>query len=158
KRFTRTEPGGRTEEVLCPVLNRRIHRGRRGSGPNREAGISFQQQFRVRGIKLDNRHWGRTRSQRLLRDGIDLSTSRVSAKKRIFVRRDVDAVRVGADLRIVGKTRTSFAVVLGSSLSSIILSRNPVDVPKSEWIGSLAHGEIEMIGSCESKCRPDAVR
>jgi hypothetical protein len=86
-----------------------------------------------------------------------LSASRDSTKKGIFVEGNVDAVRISAELRIIGKTWASLAVVIGRSLSAVVLSWNPINVPDAERITGLAYGEVEMVGSTESERRSNTI-
>src|SRR6266850_5968307 len=66
---------------------------------------------------------------------------------------DIEAARVSADMRIVAEARsvrrvsTEGAVVVRSSLGSVVLHREAVDVPKAGWISSRADSDVQVIGA-----------
>ena len=86
----------------------------------------------------------------------------VVAEERVFVRRQVDPVRIGAQMRVVAEARVGVrrqsrlpvggnagAVVVRGSLSTVILDRYAVDRPGAGRIPRLADGEIEVVGAGE---------
>src|SRR5262245_22331286 len=107
-----TSPGAAALVALrkysVPPKIRGIGRSRSSSGPNGEAKVSVQQQIWVRGVELHDRHW-QPCGQRSLRDCINLSAKGADEKKRGLVLGDVDAVRIGTDLRKMAKTWAPFA-------------------------------------------------
>ena len=86
----------------------------------------------------------------------------VVAEERVFVRRQVDPVRIGAQMRVVpeagvGVRRQSRlpvggnagATVVRGSLRTVILDRYAVDRPGAGRIPGLADGEVEVVGAGE---------
>src|SRR5205814_10392360 len=86
----------------------------------------------------------------------------VVAEERVFVRRQVDPVRIGAQMRVVAEARVGVrrqsrlpvggnagAVVVRGSLSTVILVRYAVDLPGGGRLPRLADGEIQVVGAGE---------
>ena len=144
-----------TEEVLRTTMAafKLISAGNRR--PDGETGRSVQlhAQGWIRGIKLDDVDGGRACGQLSFRKGINLRAAEAGGNKVEFIGGDVEAVGVGADVRVVAKagpvSRVSAkrAMVVRSSLGAIVLDRKAVDIPSAARIRSYANGEIEMIAA-----------
>ena len=81
-----------------------------------------------------------------------------SSKEIEFVCGDVNAVGVGAYVRIVAQAWSSGAVVIGCALAAIILRRDLIDIPPTQRTGGLTHSQVEMVGARKARARTDTVK
>ena len=144
----------RVQEVLGAVVGGlvgRVRYLRRGEGESRHRRIPLRQ---CRVLELDDVDLGSTGGQRRLVERVDLGAIEVIAEdagcvgERVLVRAHVEPVLVGADVRIVTEARAT--AVRRGVLRAVVLYRQAVDGEAVQWVGGLAHRDVEVIGPRKS--------
>jgi len=110
----------------------------------------------IGGVEL---HHGNRRGacwQLVLRHRIDLCSVKPRRHEVVLIGGDVEAIRIGTDVRIVTEARTvgricpECAVMVRSPLGSAVLHWNAVDVPCVKRIGGHADSSVEVVGTRQS--------
>src|SRR5207245_205633 len=82
-----------------------------------------------------------------------METETTTPKETEFIGSDEKAICVGPDVRIIPKTWVAGTVIRGA-VSSVILHREAVDIPRSRWVCRLTNSDVKMVGSreCSAWC------
>ena len=145
----------RAHEVLgAAVVEVEVARARRLRGPHgearlRRAGVTRSVDHAGR-VDVLHVHAGRAGGELCLRERVDLRAREAVATPRIGVRRDVEAVGVGPDVRVIAEIRTG---VRASGVRAVVGDVDLVDVPGARRIGRRADGDVQMIDVCERAVR-----
>ena len=148
------EHGVRADEVVGAALRAVEHLAGRERGPQGESRLAVAHAPRRLGrVEEDDVDAAGAADQSRLRDRIHLRARESILEQRELVGRDVDAVLVGADVRKVGKARSSRAIVIRRAFGAVVHPRDSVYDPFTRRIARLADREVEIVlareGSCE---------
>ena len=150
--------GIRAQEIFGAVRTELVGRSaRRLRRPHREAGLVRARRLTGRDVDrsecVDVGHSDRggAGSELPLRERVDLRAVETVAAPGIRVRRDIEPVCVGADVRVVTKARTGVGT---AGIRSVVGDVGPIDVPRPCWVRRLADREIEVIDVGEGPVRP----
>ena len=137
----------RTEEVLgTAVAQVKLVRARRLSRPDSEARLGragiARQIDRAGRIDMNQRYVGRARRELRLRQGVDLRAGKAVMQPRVCVGRNVESIRIGADVWIVPEVRAS---IHSARVRPIVGHVDFVDVPAACWVRCLTDRDVEMV-------------
>ena len=151
--------GDRAEQVLGAVAFRRIlphRRVRRPHGKPRQ---------RVDLQVFDKRHADArgVRGELRLGECENLRCVEVGPEQIVLVGRDIDAILIGADVRVVLETRTGRraverAAMVGRPVGAVILRRDAIDRPRAGRVAGIADRDIDRIFAVEVAGRADMVK
>src|SRR5262249_55315135 len=150
-RLLRLVGGIRAQEVLGAVVREvELRRPGRLCGPEREAPLRRTRlgpgADHAGGVDVLHRHARGARGELRLRQRIDLRPAEPVFVPRIRVGREVDPVRVGADVWVVAEIRPR---VLAAGIRAVVGDVDPVYVPATRWVACLAHRQVEVVHAGE---------